>query len=114
MNLDLALFILLIALLALQFEKRRIPRVLVTIAVLVLSAVVVFDYQITLYVCQSEQRSIARMFQASQPTDDITWAITAANRYWRDKEKSSNEEPNYRSYFSYLREEPNAPDVYDD
>ncbi len=114
MNLDLALFIFLIVLLVLQFQKSRIPRVLISVVVLILSAVVVFDYQIKLYVCQSEQRSIARMFQASQPTDDITWAINAANRYWRDKEISTTAVPNYRSYFSYLREEPNVPDVYDD
>ncbi len=100
MDLDLPLFLSLIALVILQFDKRRIPRVLVSVVALALSAVVVFDYQINLYVCNSEQRAIARMFQGSQPTDDTTWAINAANRYWRDKKNSTMEEPNYRSYFS--------------
>ena len=109
--LDLILFILLIILFALQFSAKRTPRVIVSVAVIGLSVLVVGDYQIKLYVCMSEQSSIARMFQVSKPTDDFSWAMHAANRYWRDKKKYTEGEPNYRSFASYLKEEPNAPSV---
>ena len=108
---DIVLFLLLIVLFVLQFTNRKIPRVIVSVAVIALSVVVVGDYQIKLYTCNSEQRSIARMFQSSKPTDDFTWAINAANRYWQDKEEYTKDEPNYRSYFSYVEEEPNKPKI---
>jgi len=108
---DAALFLLMIVLFLLQFTNGKIPRVVVSAAVVALSVVVVGDYQMKLYVCNSEQRSIARMFQSTKPTDDLTWAINAANRYWLDKEKYGDGEPNDRSYASYIREEPNIPDI---
>ena len=95
----------------LQFTNQKILRVVVSAAVVTLSVVVVGNYQMELYVCNSEQRSIARMFQSSKQTDDLTWAINAANRYWRDKEKYTDGEPNDRSYASYIREEPNIPNI---
>jgi len=108
---DSVLFVLLIVLFILQFTNQKSPRVIVSVAVIALSVLVVGDYQIKLYVCTSEQRSIARMFQASKPTEDLTWAINAANRYWRDREKYTEGEPNDRSYASYLQEEPNIPSI---
>lgn len=112
--LDFVLFLLLIVLFIFQFSGNRIPRVIVSSAVIALSVWVVGDYQLKLYVCNTEQRSIARMFQSSKPTGDFTWAINAANRYWRDKEDYTEGEPNYRSYFSYVKEEPNTPEVFYD
>ena len=109
--LDLILFILLIVLFALQFSPKNTPRVIVSVAVIALSVLVVGDYQIKLYVCMSEQRSIARMFQVSKPTDDLTWVFNAANRYWRDKERHAGGEPSYRSFASYLKEESNTPSI---
>ncbi len=109
--LDFILFVLLIVLFALQFSPKKTPRVLVSIAVIALSVFVIGGYQADLYVCISEQRAIAKMFQVSKPTDDFTWAINAANRYWRDKEDYTDGEPNYRSFASYLGEEQSRPDV---
>ena len=109
--LDFLLFILLLVLFALQFSPKRTARVIVSIAVIALSVFVVGGYQAALYVCNSEQRAIAKMFQVSKPTDDFGWAINAANRYWRDKENYTDREPNYRSYASYLNEERSRPDV---
>ena len=108
---DAALLLFLIVLFILQFSTNKLPRVVVAATVIALSVVVVGDYQLKLYVSNSEQRSIARMFQNSEPTDDLTWAVNAANRYWRDKEKYKGREPNFRSYFSYLQEEPGIPDI---
>ena len=109
--LDLYLFVLVVVLFVLQFAPQKTPRVIVSIAVVAMTVWVIGDYQIKLYISQSEQESISRMFQGSNSTDDFTWAINAANRYWGDRENYTEREPNYRSYFSYIDEERNRPDV---
>ena len=102
---------MLILLFVLQFKGNVILRIIVTLSVIGLAAAVVWDYQIKLYICNSEQNTIARMFQASDPTDDFSWATNAADRYWSDKDKSHDGKLLDRSYCSYLKEEPKAPGV---
>ena len=112
--LEIIMVLSFIGLIGLQRRSKPIVREVATVMLFVITMGVYFDYQIKLYVCNSDQRNIAKSVKYAEDDDDLSWLRRAANNYLGDADNPYAAETNYRSYFDAIERLDNRPSIYYD
>lgn len=101
-------------LIGMQRRSKPIVREIATVFLFVITMAVYLDYQLNLYVCNSDQRNIAKSVKFAAADDDLSWMREAANNYLGDADNPYPAEINYRSYFDAIDRLDNRPSIYYD
>jgi len=96
---DTLLFFLLGVLLAMQSVSNRWPRLIMTIIVIVYSAVLIIDYQYDIYIGKIEQDEIALFIQEQHHVLEKNWLIDATENYLHTQKTDI---PFKGSFYQYL------------
>jgi hypothetical protein len=101
----IVLYILLIALLVLEFTKYKNVRVYLVLSILLISSLAIIDIQRDVRVSGMEQEEIASIIENNINSNNWEILLKASNRYFADKNNATYEKPFNKSFYSYIREE---------
>ena len=112
--LEIIMVVSFFVLIGIQRRSKPIVREVGTVALFVITMAVYLDYQLNLYVCNSDQRNIAEAVKYAAADDDLTWLREAANNYLGDSDNPYAAEISYRSYFDAIERLDKRPAIYYD